>query len=162
MTRRALYAGSFDPLTNGHLDIIKRAAKTFDELVVAVVANPQKKCLFSISERVEIIKNVLQDVSNVKVDFFEGLLADYVNLHSFDAVVRGLRASMDFENEIAMAQMNDCLFKNGTESVFFMTRPQYSFISSSMIKEVFSLGGDIDGTVPALVKEKMNEKFNNK
>lgn len=159
MSRRALYTGSFDPITNGHLDIIKRASRMFDELTVGVIVNPSKKCLFTEQERVEMIKEVVKDLENVKVDTFKGLLADYVNKGGFDLVVRGLRATTDFEYEIQMAQMNAKLFNEGVESVFLMTSPEYSFISSSMIKEVVELNGDVDGLVPDLVLKKMKEKF---
>lgn len=159
MSRRALYTGSFDPITNGHLDIIKRASRMFDELTVGVIVNPSKKCLFTEQERVDMIKEVVRDLNNVKVDTFKGLLADYVNKGGFDLVVRGLRATTDFEYEIQMAQMNAKLFNEGVESVFLMTSPEYSFISSSMIKEVVELNGDVDGLVPDLVLKKMKEKF---
>ena len=159
MSRRALYTGSFDPITNGHLDIIKRASRMFDELTVGVIVNPSKKCLFTEQERVDMIKEVVKDLDNVKVDTFKGLLADYVNKGGFDLVVRGLRATTDFEYEIQMAQMNAKLFNEGVESVFLMTSPEYSFISSSMIKEVVELNGDVDGLVPDLVLKKMKEKF---
>ena len=132
MTTRALYTGSFDPMTNGHLDIITRSSKMFDELVVGVIVNPNKNPLFTREERVEMIQEVTSDLENVRVDSFEGLLADYVNRNHFDAVVRGLRATSDFEYEIQMAQMNARLFDETVETVFLMTDPKYSFISSSM------------------------------
>ena len=141
MDKKALYAGSFDPITNGHLNIIERAAKMYDSFTVAVVVNPNKKGLFTIEERVEIIRKVTEHIPNVSVDKFDGLLADYVNSNGFAAVVRGLRATTDFENELQMAQMNARLFKGDTETVFLMTDPEYSFISSSLIKEVASYGG---------------------
>lgn len=159
MTRRALYTGSFDPMTNGHLDIIRRSSKMFDELVVGVIVNPNKNPLFTKDERVEMIKEITADLPNVKVDSFEGLLADYVNRNHFDAVIRGLRATTDFEYEIQMAQMNARLFSDGIESVFLMTSPEYSFISSSMIKEVVSLGGCVDGLVPEMILNRIKEKY---
>jgi len=159
MERKALYAGSFDPITNGHLNIIERAAGMYDSLTVAVVVNPGKKCLFSIDERTEIITEVTKHISNVHVDKFSGLLADYVNENRFDAVVRGLRATTDFENEMQMAQMNASLYKFNTETVFLMTDPKYSFISSSLIKEVASLGGAISGLTPEYTEKKIIEKF---
>ncbi len=159
MTKSALYAGSFDPITNGHLNIIERAAEMYDSLTVGIIANSGKLSLFTPEERREIIENVTSNFSNVKVETFEGLLADYVNREKFDAVIRGLRATTDFEYEIQMAQMNARLYKYNTETVFLMTDPQYSFISSSMIKEVASLGGDVSGLVPDHVKIKMKEKF---
>ncbi|MGC2873021.1 pantetheine-phosphate adenylyltransferase [Ihubacter sp. rT4E-8] len=160
--KRALYTGSFDPMTNGHLDIITRASKMFDELVVGVIVNPNKNPLFTREERVAMIQEVTGDLPNIRVDSFEGLLADYVNQNHFDAVVRGLRATSDFEYEIQMAQMNACLFDKGIESVFLMTSPRYSFISSSMIKEVVSLGGSVSGLVPPLILEKIKEKYSRK
>ena len=159
MTGKALYTGSFDPMTNGHLDIIRRASRMFDELTVGVIVNPSKISLFTEQERVDMITEVIKDLPNVKVDTFRGLLADYVNRGGFDLVVRGLRATTDFEYEIQMAQMNAKLFNEGVESVFLMTSPEYSFISSSMIKEVVSLHGDADGLVPDIVLNKMKEKF---
>ncbi len=159
MTGKALYTGSFDPMTNGHLDIIRRASRLFDELTVGVIVNPSKNCLFTEQERVDMISEVTKDLENVKVDTFRGLLADYVNQGGFDVVVRGLRATTDFEYEIQMAQMNAKLFNKGVESVFLMTSPEYSFISSSMIKEVVSLHGEADGLVPDIVLKKMKEKF---
>ena len=157
--KHAIYPGSFDPVTYGHIDIIKRAAEMFDELTVGVIVNPSKISMFTEQERVDMIKEVTKDLSNVKVDTFKGLLADYVNQGDFDLVVRGLRATTDFEYEIQMAQMNARLFNKGVESVFLMTSPEYSFISSSMIKEVVSLHGDAEGLVPDIVLEKMKEKF---
>lgn len=157
--KRALYTGSFDPMTNGHLDIITRASKMFDELVVGVIVNPNKNPLFTKEERVAMIEEVTADLPNVKVDSFQGLLADYVNRNQFNAVVRGLRATSDFEYEIQMAQMNACLFDKGIESVFLMTSPRYSFISSSMIKEVVSLNGCVDGLVPEIILEKIKDKY---
>jgi len=159
MSKRALYAGSFDPITNGHLNVIERAAKMYDELTVAVIFNVNKKSLFTLKERLELIRIALSHLDNVKVDTFEGLLADYVNQNRFDAVVRGLRATTDFEYEIQMAQMNDRLFTGDTETVFLMTAPEYSFISSSLIKEVASLGGDISGLVPEFLIERIKSKF---
>lgn len=159
MSKKALYTGSFDPMTNGHLDIITRSSKMFDELTVGVIVNPNKKPLFSKAERVSMIQEVTADLPNVSVDSFEGLLADYVNANGFSAVVRGLRATTDFEYEIQMAQMNARLFNKGVESVFLMTSPEYSFISSSMIKEVAQLGGDVEGLVPEKILRKIAEKY---
>lgn len=159
MTKKALYTGSFDPMTNGHLDIIERASKMFDELVVGVIVNPNKKPLFTKEERVKMIEDVTAHLGNVKVDCFQGLLADYVNENQFDAVIRGLRATTDFEYEIQMAQMNDRLFDDGIESVFLMTSPEYSFISSSVIKEVVSLGGSVDGLLPDRIMDEIKAKY---
>ncbi len=157
MKKKALYAGSFDPITNGHLDLIKRASNLYDELVVGIIGNPTKKPLLSKQERKMLIVEATKDLDNVSADFFDGLLADYVNNGDFDVVVRGLRATSDFESEIQMAQMNARLYKNNVETVFLMTAPHLSFLSSSMAKEVFSLGGSIDGLVPECVLEYMKK-----
>lgn len=156
---KALYSGSFDPMTNGHLDVIERAARMFDELVVGVVFNPNKKPLFTLDERVKMIREATRGIANVRVDDFQGLLAHYVNDNGYDAVVRGLRATSDFEYEIQMAQMNAMLFNPGVESVFLMTSPKYSFISSSMIKEVVSLGGSVEGLVPENILREIKRKY---
>jgi pantetheine-phosphate adenylyltransferase len=158
MERKAVYAGSFDPVTNGHLNIIERAAKMYDELTVAIVVNPRKSGFFTVEERAEIMREVTSHIPNVKVDKFSGLLADYVNENGFVAYVRGLRATTDFENELQMAQMNARLFTEDTETVFLMTDPKYSFISSSLIKEVASLGGSVDGLVPEYVVSRIEKK----
>ena len=129
------------------------------ELVVGVVVNPNKHPLFTEQERVNMIKEVTSDLDNVSVESFEGLLADYVNSNGFDAVVRGLRATTDFEYEIQMAQMNERLFNKGTESVFLMTSPRFSFISSSMIKEVVSLNGCVKGLVPEKILDEIVAKI---
>lgn len=159
MERKALYAGSFDPITNGHLNIIERAAGMYDSLTVAIVVNPNKKCFFTVDERLEIVRRVTQHIPNVQVDKFKGLLADYVNENNFAAYVRGLRATTDFENELQMAQMNARLFTGDTETIFLMTDPQYSFISSSLIKEVASLGGSVDELVPEYVIQRIRDKL---
>ena len=159
MGKKALYTGSFDPITYGHLDMIQRAAKMFDELVVGVIANPAKKPLFTVEEREKMIRDVVGDIPNVKVDHFTGLLADYVNSEGFDIVVRGLRATTDFEYELQMAHMNARLFRDKVETIFLMTQPEYSFISSSMMKEVRSLGGDVEGLVPDKILECMDKKL---
>ncbi len=155
MKTKALYSGSFDPLTMGHMDIIKRAAKLYDELVIGVIGNPSKKSMFTLEEREEMLRETLKDFDNVSVDHFSGLLADYVNRNGFDVVVRGLRSTTDFDYEIQMAQMNDRLFNDTVETVFLMTDPQYSYISSSVVKEVFTLGGDINGLVPEEILNRM-------
>ena len=159
MERTALYAGSFDPITIGHLNIIERAAKMYDSLTVAIAVNPHKTGFFTIEERVEIAREVTKHIPNVKVDTFSGLLADYVNENGYIAYVRGLRATTDFENELQMAQMNARLFTGETETVFLMTDPMYSFISSSLIKEVASFGGSVAGLVPEYVSERIKEKI---
>ena len=159
MERKALYAGSFDPVTNGHLNIIERAAKMFDSLTVAVAVNPNKTGLFSVDERVEILREVTKHIPNVNVDKFSGLAADYVNENGFIAYVRGLRAANDFENELQMAQMNDLLFTGDTQTVLLMTDPKNSFVSSSLIKEVASLGGSVDDLVPPYAAQRIKEKL---
>ena len=159
MERKALYAGSFDPLTNGHLNIIERASGIYDSLTVAIVVNPGKQHFFSLDERVEIVRETTKHLPNVTVDKFSGLLADYVSEHGFNAVVRGLRGTADFENELQMAQMNARLFGGDTETIFLMTDPKYSFISSSLIKEVASLGGEVKGLVPDLVAGRIENKL---
>ncbi len=159
MERKALYAGSFDPVTNGHLNIIERAAKMYDSLTVAVAVNPQKTGFFTIEERVDIAREVTKHIPNVKIDTFNGLAADYVNENGFTAYIRGLRGTADFENELYMAHMNAKLFTCGTETVFLMTDPEYSFISSSLVKEVASLKGNIDGLVPEYAARRMFNKL---
>lgn len=156
---KALYAGSFDPLTCGHLDLILRAAKICEVLVVGVIENPSKTPCFTVEERKKLIEESTEGLCNVKVVSFSGLLADYVNKNGFTAVIRGLRGNMDFEYEIQMAQMNARLYEGKVETIFLMTNPSYSFISSSMAKEVHSLGGSIDGLVPNAVLEMMNQKL---
>ncbi len=162
MKTKALYAGSFDPVTRGHLNIIGRASKMYDDLVVAVVTNPNKKSLLTLDERMKLIRELTSEFGNVQVDTFEGLLADYVNANGFTAVVRGLRSSVDFDYEITMAQTNAGLFTGGTETVFMMTEPEYSYISSSTVKEVASLGGNIDGFVPEIVADAVYDKYGRK
>lgn len=159
MMKKALYAGSFDPITNGHLDIINRAAKLCDLLVVGVIENPSKKTFFSMEEKEELIRRATAHLPNVKVDSFSGLLADYVKFNHIDVVVRGLRATTDFEYEIQMAQMNARLYDNDVETIFLMTSTDYSFVSSSMIKEVFLLNGSIKGLVPDEVLAYMEKKL---
>lgn len=160
MAIKALFTGSFDPLTSGHLDIITRASKMYDQLVVGVIMNPQKKSLFTLEEREYMIREVTKHLSNVEVSHFSGLLADYVNENDFNVVVRGLRGTMDFEYELTMAHMNARLF-NDVETVFLMTDPNYAFLSSSMAKEVYSLGGgeSLKGLIPDVILEYMNKKI---
>ena len=159
MPKKALYAGSFDPVTMGHLDIIRRAAKLCDELVVGVIRNPQKSSMFTEEERIEMIKLSTSGLPNVRVDAFSGLLADYVNSNDFDIVIRGLRGTTDFDSEIQMAQLHSILYNGKVETVFLMTSPEYSFISSSMVKEVYLLNGNVDRLVSREVLEFMNNKF---
>ena len=157
MAKKALYAGSFDPLTLGHLDLIRRASRLCDVLVVGVIRNPGKNAMFTEKQRTDMIKAAVADIPNVEVDAFSGLLADYVNDNGFDMVVRGLRGTTDFDYEIQMAQMNARLFNENVETVFLMTDPRYSFISSSMVKEVNSLGGSIEGLVPDEIMKRMSK-----
>lgn len=158
MIKKVLYAGSFDPITNGHLDLINRAAKLGDHLIVGVIENHSKKAFFTVEERVDLIKKATSHIPNIEVDDFSGLLAEYVKQNNIDVVLRGLRATMDFEYEIQMAQMNARLYQDGVETIFLMTSPDYSFVSSSIVKEVFMLNGDIKGLVPDKVLEYMERK----
>ncbi|WMJ82084.1 pantetheine-phosphate adenylyltransferase [Clostridium sp. MB40-C1] len=147
MKRSAVYPGSFDPITKGHLDIIKRASEIFDEVIVAVLINPDKKGLFNIEERVELIKRVTKDINNVKVESFHGLLVDYMNEKNSNVIIKGLRAVSDFEYELQMSHMNKKLDET-IETVFLMTSAKYSYLSSSSIKQVVMFGGCIDDLVP--------------
>ncbi|MBU5488634.1 pantetheine-phosphate adenylyltransferase [Clostridium sp. MSJ-8] len=151
----AVYPGSFDPITNGHLDIITRGAKTFDKVIVAVLVNVEKKGLFDIAERVELIKRVTKDIPNVEVDSFDGLLIEYMKKKNASVILKGLRAISDFEYEFQMALMNTKL-DNSIETLFMMTSAQYSYVSSSAVKQVAKFGGCIEGLVP---KEIIPEVF---
>jgi pantetheine-phosphate adenylyltransferase len=153
----ALCPGTFDPVTNGHLDIIERAAGRFDALVVGVLDNPAKRPLFGVEERVSLLKEVTQHLANVEVDAFSGLLVEYAARRGADVVVKGLRAVTDFEYEIQMAQMNHSLA--GVETLFMTTAPQWSFLSSSLVKEVAGLGGDVTSLVPAVVVERLRDRL---
>ena len=157
MSTLAVYPGSFDPLTNGHVDIIMRGARLFDRIVIAILVNAEKAPLFSMDERVDIVRTVFKGVPNVEVDTFQGLLVDYVERRNAQVIVRGLRAVSDFEFEFQMALMNRRL--NGKiETVFMMPAEQYSYISSRLIKEVFSLGGRVHGLVPDIVEDRLRDK----
>jgi pantetheine-phosphate adenylyltransferase len=156
-TRIAIYPGSFDPLTNGHVDIIERGARIFDQIVVAILANVEKTPLFSEQERTDIIRDVFKNHPNVEVDTFNGLLVDYAKQKKASVLVRGLRAVSDFEYEFQMALMNRHL-EPSLETVFMMPAEQYTYISSRLIKEVFTLGGEITGLVPPVVEEKLRAK----
>jgi pantetheine-phosphate adenylyltransferase len=153
----ALCPGTFDPVTNGHLDIIERAARRFDALIVGVLDNPAKHPLFGVEERVSLLKEVTQDLPNVEVDAFSGLLVEYARRRGADVVVKGLRAVSDFEYEIQMAQMNHAL--SGLETLFVTTAPQWSFLSSSLVKEVATFGGDVGALVPAVVAERLRDRL---
>jgi pantetheine-phosphate adenylyltransferase len=157
MSTLAVYPGSFDPLTNGHVDIITRGARLFDRIVVAILVNAEKSPLFSMDERVEILRDVFKPHPNVEVDTFNGLLVDYVERKRAQVIVRGLRAVSDFEFEFQMALMNQRL-KPQIETVFMMPAEQYTYISSRLIKEVFALGGRVHGLVPELVEQRLREK----
>ena len=157
MPTLAVYPGSFDPLTNGHVDIITRGARLFDRIIVAILVNAEKSPLFTMEERVDIARAVFIDHSNVEVDTFNGLLVDYVERRKAQVIVRGLRAVSDFEYEFQMALMNQRL-KPAIETVFMMPAEQYTYISSRLIKEVFSLGGRVHGLVPELVERRLREK----
>jgi pantetheine-phosphate adenylyltransferase len=153
----AVYPGSFDPLTNGHVDIITRGARLFDRIIVAILVNAEKAPLFTMAERVEIAKAVFGGMANVEVDTFEGLLVDYVQRRGAQVIVRGLRAISDFEYEFQMALMNRRL--NGRiETVFMMPSERYTYTSSRLIKEVFSLGGQVHGLVPDMVEQWLRDK----
>lgn len=155
--RRAVCPGSFDPVTNGHLDIIARASELFDEVVVAVLVNHKKQGLFSIPERIEILSEVTADLPNVVIDSFHGLLVDFCTEHDVRSIVKGLRAVSDFDYELQMAQMNASLTE--VETVFVPTSPEYSFLASSLIKEVAMLGGDVSTLVPGFVHTRLQAKL---
>ena len=155
--RIAIYPGTFDPLTNGHVDIIKRGALLFDRIVVALLVNQEKEPLFSVAERVEMLSAVLALESNVEVDTFDGLLVDYARRRKAQVIVRGLRAISDFEYEMQMALMNRRL-SDTLETVLMMPSESYTYLSSRLVKEVFALGGSVHGLVPTLVEAKLAEK----
>jgi pantetheine-phosphate adenylyltransferase len=153
-TRLAVYPGSFDPLTNGHLDIVRRGARLFDRIVVAILVNAGKRPFFSLEERVEMLREAFEDDARVEVDTFDGLLADYAARKQAHAIVRGLRGASDFEYEMQMAQMNRHL-NASVETVFMMPAEQFSFVSSRLVKEVASLGGSVAGLVPPAVEARL-------
>jgi pantetheine-phosphate adenylyltransferase len=159
--RRAIYPGSFDPITNGHLDIIQRGCKLFDEIIIAVLVNPEKKPFFSVEERSEILGEVLKEIDRgdctLSVDSFEGLLVQYAADRKANAIVRGIRAISDYEYELQMALMNRRL-EPAIETVFMMPAEIYSYVSSRLVKEVFSLGARIEGLVPPIVEQRMRDK----
>ena len=155
--RIAVYPGSFDPLTNGHVDIIRRGAKMFDRIIVAILLNAEKAPLFTAAERVRIIRDVFTDTPSVEADTFEGLLVDYARLQRANVIVRGLRAVSDFEYEMQMALMNRHLSPD-VETVFMMPAEQYTYVSSRLVKEVASLGGSVHGLVPDAVEARLLEK----
>lgn len=153
----AIYPGTFDPITNGHLDIIERARRHFPRVVLAVSQNPGKAPMFSLEERVALGKEVLAGIPGVEVDSFDGLLVDYASRRDIHVFVKGLRAVSDFDYELQMAQMNHRL--SGVETFFMVATPKYSFLSSSLVKEVARFGGDVSAFVPVEVARKMKERF---
>jgi pantetheine-phosphate adenylyltransferase len=155
---RAIYPGSFDPLTNGHLDLIERGSKIFEELIVAILRNSEKDPLFTLPERKEMLQEMVKHYPNVHVDSFEGLLVDYAMKKNAKAVLRGIRAISDYEYELQMALMNRKL-QPQLETVFMASGETYSYLSSRLVKEIFRLGGSVRGLVPDLVEKKMREKF---
>jgi pantetheine-phosphate adenylyltransferase len=156
-TRRAVCPGSFDPVTNGHLDIIGRASRLYDEVVVAVLINKTKNSLFTVEERVVLLKECTAQYTNVRVDSFHGLIVDFCREHDIQVIAKGLRAVSDFDYELKMAQMNNGL--SNVETLFMPTSPLYSFLSSSLVKEVATFGGDVTGLVPDPVLQKLREKL---
>ena len=154
----AIYPGSFDPPTNGHLDLIDRGSKIFDELVVAILRNAEKTPLFSLGERRNMLEQLTEDFKNVRIDTFDGLTVDYAGKVNASAVLRGIRALSDYEYELQMALMNRKL-RPDLETVFMMPAEQYSYLSSRLVREVARLGGDVSGLVPELVEQRLKEKL---
>ena len=154
----AIYPGSFDPITNGHLDLIHRGARLFDRLIVAILRNEAKQPLFSVEERMEMLTEVLDGVPNVEVDSFDGLLVQYASSRQATVLLRGIRAVSDYEYELQMALMNRKL-QPQLETVFMMPAEAYSYLSSRLVKEIFRLGGSVRGLVPELVEQRLREKF---
>lgn len=155
---RAIYPGSFDPLTNGHLDLIERSSKIFEELIVGILRNVEKDPLFTVNERREMLEQMVRPYPNVRVDVFEGLLVDYAVQKKASVLLRGIRAVSDYEYELQMALMNRKL-QPGLETVFMLPAEAYSYLSSRLVKEIFRLGGSVRGLVPELVEQKLREKF---
>ncbi len=155
--RRVVCPGAFDPITNGHLDIIARAARLYDEVVVAVLINIEKSSLFTVDERIDILQTVTKEFPNVKVQKFHGLLVDFCKQNDIPAIVKGIRVVSDFDYELQMAQLNFRL--SGVETLFMPTNPEYSFLSSSRVKEIARYGGDVSGLVPDLVNKLLAERL---
>jgi len=153
-TRTAIYPGSFDPLTNGDLDLIARGSRLFDHLIVAILENTQKQPLFSVAERIEMLKEATSSFANVEVDSFRGLLVEYAARREANVILRGMRTISDYETELHMALLNRRM-RPGTETVFLMSTEEYSFLSSRMIKEIVTLGGDVSRFVPSVVLKKL-------
>jgi pantetheine-phosphate adenylyltransferase len=158
MQRVAIYPGSFDPVTNGHLDVVERGLKIFDKLIVAILVNPNKTFLFTLEERIEMLRESLKEFANVEIDTFGGLLVDYAAQRQAHAILRGLRALSDFEYEFQMALMNRRLNRE-IQTVFLMTGLRWIFTSSSIIKEAAQFGGSIEGMVPVLVEQKIKARY---
>ena len=158
MKKIAVYPGSFDPITNGHVDIIKRGIRMFDELIVLIAHNPNKKALFTVEERLEMIREVIRDCENVRVDSFDGLLVDYVKRTGANVILRGLRALSDFEYEFQLALINRRLNRD-VETVFLMSGFKWLYTSSKIINEAASLGGSVKGLVPEIVNLKLQQKY---
>lgn len=160
--RRAIYPGSFDPVTNGHLDIIERGCKLFDEIIIGILVNPDKQPFFTVEERhemlTEVVKSISQGGCTLRVDSFSGLLVNYAVAQEADVIVRGIRAISDYEYELQMALMNRRLAPS-VETVFMMPAETYSYVSSRLVKEVFQLGGTVTGLVPPLIEKRMKEKL---
>ena len=161
MKKIAVYPGSFDPITNGHVDIIKRGLRMFDELIVLIAHNPNKKTLFTVEERLGMIREVIRDCKNVRVDSFDGLLVEYVKVAGANVILRGLRALSDFEYEFQLALINRRLNRD-VETVFLMTGYKWFYTSSTIINEAASLGGSVKGLVPEIVNQKLVEKYSYK
>jgi pantetheine-phosphate adenylyltransferase len=155
--RRVVCPGSFDPVTNGHLDVISRAAVLHDEVVVAVFRNSNKTPLFSVDERVELLTEATSKIGNVRIDRFDGLIVDYCKANDISAIVKGLRAVTDFDYEMQMAQMN--YNQAGVETLFVITNPLYAFLSSSLVKDFAKFGGDVSGLVPAIVLDRLTARL---
>ena len=158
MKRIAVYPGSFDPVTNGHLDIVHRALQFVDELIIAILVNSEKNAFFTVAERVELIQKVVPANKRIRIDQFDGLLVDYARKNRAGIILRGLRAVSDFDYEFQMALMNRRL-ENQIETIFLVPAEQYSYVSSRLVKEIASLGGSVSGLVPSEVEQKMLEKF---
>lgn len=159
MEKIAVYPGSFDPITNGHMDIITRASKMYDKLVVAVLVNKKKQSMFTVKERLDLIKKTTSDIKNVEVDSFSGLFIDYCIKNKICVAIRGLRALSDFDMELQMAHINDFLSKGTVDTVFLATSTKYSYISSSAVREIAMFKGDYKDLVPKAVYESLQNKF---
>ena len=155
---RALCPGSFDPPTNGHINVIERAARMFDVVVVGILANPEKQSLFSVQERTEMLTEALGHIENVEIESFSGLLVDFANDRDLNVIVKGLRAVSDFEYELQMAQMNAAL-SPGLDTIFVTTMPSWAFLSSSLVKQVAQYGGSVEGLVPPGVSKALKERY---